>query len=133
MNRRQPQDIKLLKGTDRPDRIMTATVPKITTETGPKRPAHVTGLAKRIWEKRIEVYRMRGQSIEGCEDALARYCNLEARLIEDYDRKKLIAPAAFINAWRILAAEFFDTPASQIGKVSSRKAEENPYSKHGKR
>jgi hypothetical protein len=61
----------------------------------------------------VETYRARGQSIVGCESALAQYCALEAALIEQY-QKRITPPVAQVNAFRVYAAEFYDTPASQV-------------------
>ncbi|TXL75624.1 hypothetical protein FHP25_13290 [Vineibacter terrae] len=80
------------------------------------KPAWLRGRAAKLWAEKVAIYAARGQSIVGCEAALAQYCSIEAALIEQY-RKKNTPPVAQITAFRILAAEFFDTPASQIGRT----------------
>jgi hypothetical protein len=80
----------------------------------PAKPAWLKGEAARLWTKKLAIYEARGQSVVGCESSLAQYCALEANLIGQY--RLMQTPAvAQVNAHRIYAAEFFDTPASQIG------------------
>ncbi|QOZ17446.1 hypothetical protein XI02_22340 [Bradyrhizobium sp. CCBAU 21365] len=52
---------------------------------------------------------------------MAQYCSLEASLIEQFV-KKLTPPTSQLTAYRAYAAEFFDTPASQIGSPKQPKA-----------
>jgi hypothetical protein len=84
------------------------------------KPQWLKGRAAKLWIEKTAIYEARGQSVVGCESALAQYCAMEAALIEQY-RKKDTPPVAQVTAFRMLAAEFFDTPASQIGRMSKPK------------
>jgi hypothetical protein len=84
------------------------------------RPGWLKGRAARLWDEKVAIYRQRGQSVLGCESALAQYCALEALLIEQH-AKKLTPPTSQLTAFRAFASEFFDTPASQIASVKSGK------------
>jgi len=85
--------VKLATGTDQTCRHREPVVLSLTGE--PVRPKWLTGNARKIWEDKIEKYKARGQSIVGCEDLLASYCALEARLIEDFWQKKINATSFF--------------------------------------
>lgn len=119
-----------MRGTARGDREREAVVTHLGGE--PVRPAWLKGRARKIWDEKVERYLARGQSVKGCEDALAQYCSLEADLIDDYWRKKITPPVTMINAHRIYASEFFDTPSSQV-KPSGGNSPSNPFSRNGKR
>ncbi|QOZ52874.1 hypothetical protein XH90_17020 [Bradyrhizobium sp. CCBAU 53338] len=87
----------------------------------PVKPAWLKGRAAKLWAEKVATYVERGQSVVGCESALAQYCSLEASLIEQFV-KKLTPPTSQLSAYRTYAAEFFDTPASQIGSPKQPKA-----------
>lgn len=129
-NRPKPAEITKLAGTSRGDRERDSAVQHIAGD--PERPKWLIGRARKIWEARVELYLSRGQSVKGCEESLAQYANLEADLIDQFWRKKITPPIAMINAHRIYANEFFDTPASQI-KPSGGNSPTNPFSRNGKR
>ena len=86
--------------------------------------------AKKIWTEKVSKYTKRGQSVSGCEDALAQYCALEANLIWHYE-SDILPPMPMVNAYRIWANEFFDTPASQLVKPAGSKPT-NPFLKHAR-
>ena len=98
-------------------------------EGEPVKPKWLTGRAREIWFAKVERYRARGQNVKGSEDSLAEYCALEALLIADYWKKKVMPPASLINARRVYANEFFDTPASQLVQPSNNKPD-NRFLKH---
>lgn len=123
-------DILAMRATERPDRERATAVQHIDGE--PERPSWLKGRARKIWDDKVSKYLARGQSVRGCEDALAQYCALEADLIEQFWRKSLTPPTAMINAHRIYANEFFDTPASQHAP-SGGKAPSNPFSRNGRK
>lgn len=112
----KPPALKVIAGTDQPCRRRDPVVEKIDGE--PAKPGWLRGRAARLWAEKVAIYGARGQSIVGCESALAQYCALEAALVDQY-RRKATPPVAQVNAFRILAAEFFDTPASQIGPAKA--------------
>ncbi len=116
-NRAKAPHLKVINGTDQPCRKTVQVVQPIDGE--PVRPTWLTGPARRIWDTKLGRYEARGQAVAGCEDALAQYCALEAELIALW-RKKLAPTVAMVNAHRIYANEFYDTPASQHQQVQDR-------------
>ena len=108
----KPPTLKAASGTDQPCRRRSVIVASVTGQ--PRKPDWLTGLAADIWASKLAVYAARGQSVIGCEPALAQFCALEALLISQYEAGEA-PPVAQINSWRVFAGEFFDTPASQIG------------------
>lgn len=95
-------------------------------------PKWLNAAGKKLWKEKTERYRQRNQKISGFENSLAQYCALEADLIDQY-RKKITPPMAMINAHRIWAAEFYDTPASQKVPASGGGNAANTFSRNGNR
>lgn len=126
----KPPELVEASGTTKPCRARESVVQHIAGDA--VRPAWVVGRARKIWETKVETYLARGQSVKGCEEALAQYVSLEAALIEDYWKKKTAPPAAMLNTYKSFAIEFYDTPASQI-KPSGGNTPTNPFSRNGKR
>lgn len=108
----KPPGLKVVAGTDQPCRRREKLFENINGM--PAKPAWLKGEAASLWKKKLAIYEARGQSVAGCESSLAQYCALEANLIGQY-RLMQTPTVAQVNAHRIYAAEFFDTPASQIG------------------
>lgn len=122
-----PDSLKVLSGTFRQDRSREPAVPVLQGE--PTRPKWLKGPALRIWCEKTAIYERRGQSIVGCEGALAQYCAVEADLIHRW-RKGQDVPVALINAHRVYANEFYDTPASQ--QTGGKKTgSENRFTRNG--
>src|SRR5215469_12135827 len=111
----KPDHLKIIDGTFRPDRSHPAVVAQLSGDA--VMPRWLKGRAASIWREKLAVYRRRGQSVAGCEAALAQYCALEAAMIESY-RQKQRPTASDVNTYRTLAREFYDTPASQIAKAT---------------
>jgi hypothetical protein len=111
----KPDRLKVIDGTFRRDRAHPPAVAPLSGE--PLKPSWLRGRAAKIWSEKMTVYRRRGQSVAGCEAALAQYCALEAAMIESY-RQKQRPTSAEVNTYRTLAREFYDTPASQISKAT---------------
>jgi len=105
-----------LKGTAQPCRRRERLVPPIDGEL--VKPTWLKGRAAKLWHEKLEVYRRRGQGVAGCEAALAQFCALEAALIDQWRRGNTPSMAA-VNAWRGLAASFYDTPSSQVGSPAA--------------
>jgi len=105
--------IKIVRGTFQKERSRAAVVKPIAGPVAPP-PAWLRGLGRRLWRIKVATYARRDQSVVGCEAALAQYCAVEADLARRW-RMGADVPASLVNAFRILCAEFFDTPASQIG------------------
>ena len=119
--------LHLATGTDQPCRrtgVVVKSLPGI-----PERPKWLKGEARKIWDKKIEIYRKRGQDVVGLEARLADYCALEARLIEDYWKKNLLPPAAYLTQVRVFGNEFFDTSASQLVRPKGNKPD-NKFLNH---
>jgi hypothetical protein len=93
-------------------------------------PDGMTEAAREIWDTKVARYRQRGQKIEGFQDGLRQYCELEAALNKGW-RKEAVS-MAMVNAHRIWAAEFFDTPASQRIRASDPKLA-NRFVNNGRR
>jgi hypothetical protein len=115
----KPPSLKVVAGTDRPDRQRKPVVLPLPGE--PVKPTWIKGRAAKLWFEKVAIYKARGQSVVGCEGALALYVSLEATIIDQF-AKKLIPPVSQVNAHRGFAAEFFDNPASQIGSIQKQKA-----------
>ncbi|MCA6103930.1 hypothetical protein [Bradyrhizobium australafricanum] len=115
----KPPELKVISGTDQPVRRRERVVSVLDGQ--PVKPAWLKGRAAKLWAEKVATYADRGQSVTGCESALAQYCSLEASLIEQFV-KKLTPPTSQLSAYRTYAAEFFDTPASQIGSPKQPKA-----------
>lgn len=105
-----PDETKVVRGTFRPCRALDGAVAPLDGSV--VAPKWLKGQALRLWRVKVETYDRRGQSVVGCESALAQYCAVEADLIARW-RKGSDVPVALINAHRIYANEFYDTPASQ--------------------
>lgn len=114
----KPPELKVVAGTDQPCRRRERVVKPV--DGLPVRPSWLKGRAAKIWAEKVAAYQNRGQSIVGCESALAQFCALEATLIDQF-AKRLTPPTSQINAYRSFASEFFDTPASQIGSPKAPK------------
>ncbi|MDR3512643.1 MAG: hypothetical protein P4L73_13490 [Caulobacteraceae bacterium] len=91
----------------------------------------MTAAAKKIWTVKVDRYRQRGQKIQGFEDALRQYCELEAALTKAW--KKGGVTMAMVNTHRHWAAEFFDTPAAQKVPAGGRGREANKFAQNGRR
>lgn len=120
--------LKVLRGTFQPCRARTATIAPLEGEVVV--PRWLTGLARQLWTIKAGTYARRGQSVVGCEAALAQYCRVEADLIDRW-RKGREVPVALINAHRIYANEFYDTPASQQAAGSQATAS-NRFARNGR-
>jgi hypothetical protein len=126
-----PDKLKIVRGTFEPKRARGHSVVELEGEPGPP-PAWLRASGRRLWLEKVAIYAARGQIVKGCEPALAQYVALELELVRRY-RKGLEVPASLISAFRLLCGEFYDTPASQVGRVAA-KAPENRFTVHaGKR
>lgn len=121
-------------GETRPSRAVVSIYPDHASRPDPDEmppPKGMSKEAKKIWAIKVERYRQRGQKVQGFEDALRQYCELEAELNRCWS-KRLTPTMAMVNGHRLYASEFFDTPAAQ--KVSSHgKPVDNPFARNGRR
>jgi hypothetical protein len=124
---------KLASGFVRPSRAVVSLYPDRVSRPDPeviRAPEGMTEAAREIWNTKVARYRQRGQKVEGFEDGLRQYCELEAALNQGWREKAVTM--AMINAHRIWAAEFFDTPASHRVRVSQQKSN-NQFANNGRR
>ena len=91
----------------------------------------MTAAARKIWAVKVERFKQRGQKVQGFEDALRQYCELEAALNRAFKRGD--SNMAMVNAHRQWAAEFFDTPASQKVPASGGAGKGNAFANNGRR
>jgi phage terminase small subunit len=114
----QPDDVKQLRGTARPDRMHPRTVPIL--RGGVTIPRWLTPLAAELWNERVAVYAERGMSIRGCESQLAHYCNYDAAMIALWESGETPS-ASMMQVLNKMAAQFYDTPAAQISQQAAGK------------
>jgi hypothetical protein len=81
----------------------------------PEKPSWLTGMGADLWFKKVAVYRYRGQSVRGCESALAQYCAVEASLIAAWITGESPS-ASMLNVFHKLGVGFFELPAAQISQ-----------------
>lgn len=125
-------DQKAARGETRPSRTVTVLFPDHASRPDPDEiaaPKGMTPAARKIWAVKVDRYRQRGQKIQGFEDALRQYCELEAALNAGF--KSRTVTMAMVNAHRLWAAEFYDTPASHKAPASSAGRQNNPFSRNG--
>lgn len=127
----KPTPLKVVegRGTVKKTRTRKQVVPDLEGE--PKKPEWLMARAIVIWDEKVAIYKERGQSVVGCESALAQYCQLEAKLEEMWGAH-LLPAMAMITAHRIYANEFFDTPASKHVSGSGKETE-NRFKRNGKK
>ena len=125
--RTKPANLQDISGLSRPDRPRVELFNPLQGE--PVKPDWLKGRASKIWDSRVEKYRARGMKVRGNEDVLAQYCALEADLIDQFWRKQITPPMAMVNAHRLYAHEFFDTPASQHVTLKGG-LKDNPFTEH---
>jgi hypothetical protein len=124
---------KLASGFVRPSRAVVSLYPDHLSRPEPEiipAPQGMTEAAREIWDIKVTRYRQRGQKVEGFEDGLRQYCELEAALNQGWRQNAVTM--AMINAHRIWAAEFFDTPASHRARPSQQKPD-NRFINNGRR
>lgn len=125
---------QLAHGETRPSRVVVSLYPDIASRPDPADlppPKGMSKEARKIWAVKVDRYRQRGQKVQGFEDALRQYCELEAELNRTWSRG--IAPTmAMVNGHRLYSAEFFDTPAAQRVPAHG-KPTENPFTRNGRR
>ena len=121
-------------GTVRPDRAIVSLYPDHASRPDPAdmpAPKGMSKEARKIWDVKVARYRQRGQKVQGFEDALRQYCELEAELNRQWSKGNT-PTMAMVNGHRLYSAEFFDTPAAQ--KVSAHgKPADNPFARNGQR
>jgi hypothetical protein len=125
---------KAQRGETRPSQSVVSIFPDHASRPDPDvidPPKGMTAAARKIWHIKVNRYRQRGQKVQGFEDALRQYCELEAMLNKAFKRGD--ANMAMVNAHRYWAAEFFDTPAAQKVPVYGKQKESNAFTNNGRR
>jgi hypothetical protein len=125
---------KLARGETRPSRAVVSIYPDHASRPDPDvivPPKGMTAAARKIWAGKVDRYKQRGQKVQGFEDALRQYCELEAALNRAFKRGD--ANMAMVNAHRLWSAEFFDTPAAQKVPVYGKQKDSNPFTNNGRR
>src|SRR5690606_38979985 len=121
-------------GETRPSRKVVSMFPDHASRPDPDYippPKGMTPAARKIWTAKVDRFRQRGQRVQGFEDALRQYCELEAALNDAFKRSTV--NMAMVNAHRLWAAEFFDTPAAQKIPVYGNQKETNAFTNNGRR
>jgi hypothetical protein len=110
-NRRVPDEIKALRGTKQPCRAVVSLFgpPGPDPEDIPP-PDGMSPEAAEAWRWKVEHYRRRGQTVAPFVAALRHYAELEVMLNSVWASGGC-PPAAAINAYRLLCAEFYDLPS----------------------
>jgi hypothetical protein len=111
-SRMVPDELKAIRGTRRPCRAVVSLFGPLgpDPEDIPP-PAGMTPEGADAWREKIEHYRRRGQAIAPFVDVLRHYVELEVMLNSVWASGGC-PPAAAINAYRLLCAEFYDLPSS---------------------
>ena len=117
---------KSIEGTTRKDRTVEPIVPHVEGSVYCPLWIQKRVAWKKIWDRKMAVYIKRGQSLVGQEELLCTYV-LAIYHMEEILKNGELPSVHFINAFRHLANEFFDTPASQYGKMASRPGADNPF------
>lgn len=125
---RLPPEVTRLRATNRKDRPRERVVEPIDAEI--RKPAWLRGRAARLWRQKLATYRSRGQSVSGCGSALAIYCRLEDEIVACWEAGTP-PQASKLQAFRQLAAAFYDLPNSQV--QSAKPGRKNPFLKNGHR
>jgi len=112
-----PPNVTRMRGTQRKDRprervVVEPHIDDVELET----PDWLTDRAAALWRQKLDAYRKRGQSVGGCRSTLAIYCQLEDELIAAWEAGTP-PPASGIQAFRQLAASFYDVPSAQVQTV----------------
>lgn len=126
-------DQKRARGTEQPCRKVEVLFADHASRPDPdeiKPPPGMTAAARKIWATKVDRYRQRGQKVQGFEDALRQYCELEAALNTGF--KIGVFTMAMVNGYRMLAAEFYDTPASHKVPTSGGARQDNKFSRNGR-
>jgi hypothetical protein len=93
-------------------------------------PSWLSRDAKRIWKTKVDKYQRRGQKVFDFQGVLAQYCALEAKL-RDLWKAGETPTMAMLNGYRIYAAEFHDTPASNKITIGTTSEKQNRFARRG--
>ncbi len=136
MARRGPKGMspeqQAARGETRPSRKVVSIFPDHASRPDPvdfPPQSGMTAAAKKIWVVKVDRYRQRGQKLQGFEDSLRAYCELEAALNKGFKLGQ--ATMAMVNAHRGWAAEFYDTPASQKAPAAGGERPGNAFKRNG--
>lgn len=128
---RSPEQQKAA-GESRPSRAVVTLFADHASRPDPEVIAAPTGMtpaARKLWPGKVDRYRQRGQKVQGFEDSLRQYCEVEAALAKAWKTGQINVSLA--NAHRHWAAEFFDTPAAQRVPAGNAKDTGNRFARNG--
>lgn len=126
---------KKATGETRPSRQVVDLFPSHSSRPDPDvidPPTWMKAPVKKIWAAKVERYRQRGQKVDGFQDSLAQYCQLEWELV-DLRKKGMVPPMSMVTQYRGWAAEFYDTPASQKVAAGGGAKQANRFGSNGQR
>jgi len=130
---KSPDQLRIA-GESRPSRQVAVLFPDHAARPDPESippPKGMTPAGKKTWIEKVGSYRRRGQKVDGFQDALRQYCELEAAINKAW--KHTTPPMSMLNAYRLFAAEFYDTPASRKVSVSQSGKGNNRFARNGRR
>lgn len=114
-----------MRGTDRADRTNYNEPDPMPINGTPEPPVRLKAAAKREWDRAIEFLTTRNLVGKENLSLLAFYCDLFAQAVDDR-AKGIKVEAATITQIRMLAGEFFLTPASRTkAKANNGKEKDN--------
>ncbi len=125
---------KAARGETRPSRAVVTLFADHASRPDPDvipPPKGMTPAARKIWVSKVDRFKQRGQKVQGFEDSLRQYCEIEAALNHAFKNKT--ANMAMVNAHRQWAAEFFDTPAAQKVPANGGATKGNAFANNGRR
>jgi len=151
----KPEGVKKLAGTARKDRkvIELFQASPGAPVKSPVKPSRLTQEASQVWDDKVARFAARGLAVEGCEDTLAEYCELQAEILRrrannikleaDLNRAatveekkraaemmQLLYRPISVAMWATLkgyAPEFYETPASGKVALQAGPNKENPF------
>ena len=117
--------MKILKGTDRKDRMReSADYPPVTGTEPPDWLIDATAVQE--WRHKVGILTHAGVLTEADLSLLAQYCNMHASAVKQW-RAGLAPTAAEMTQLRLIAADFGFTPASRSKVAVPKKKEKNPF------
>ena len=127
-NPRKPTALKLVAGTDRPDRVAPVSVALPLAETIPGPPKWIKNpAAKEEFMRLAKILHANKLLTEACLSTLAVLCALHGEIATKFGKKE--APTGHMLAqYRALVNDFGLTPVAQ-GKIRDGGKKENPAGK----
>ncbi len=112
MARPLPPEMIAQRGTGRRDRPRILVFESKDPQP-PERPKWLTGEGRKLWERKVAVFKARRIDVADSADLLASLCTLEAFIERRYRLGREI-PASWYATQISLSREFFLTPGSRV-------------------